>query len=937
MSLDTKFLLEEMEKLFAKQNAQWDRWFADRDAKWNHRYSSRSGSSFHATATEQSASPTPSSASPPAPTATAAPPEGADAEGAVPLAKLMARVTPTAACAARIVDGAEREVPVPPRATTCSAATSDAKYIPASTDAAEAAPFAATLATDFIHCGSVDTKRATASAEKLFQSASTGVHIDVGPSNTAACVHSVCSMYCRRGFPSMLNAELRSPTPTWLPTQPTASRGTSVLVARGAEEDIVSNSFSRCSTKCVSRDIKVLKSMDRVTSIWNAPLTLFLCPDGIPLDIYKYCSLEFLQERYIPTVYPFLSIGIGLLCVSTGGHDYQKVFKSMTSQCPVMFSLLRMFDKEQWPPPQLDCNPGITFCYAQEVVKQRQPWPPPIRWFLQTVGVELRPRPWPSFRYHTVCVGAIQLLFRNAHPLCSPQLVLQTTHLSPKTILSAQRSSIHVAFNLDECCRNNMVIIFVMHICPWPLPSGMLLEVFLLLAGVNGLRKDIKLSANHQVIFIAILFSAILFTLDVLNFVGCNVDGTKATLELGFSLSLHCNTISRSSTDGLLILSSYSILLQKKGVELFSSGYFADHWAILWIPWLFSASLCWVSDARSAVIVIKRAQMLIFQLNLTSWSPFSCATAGIHSEHYNIYSSNSSSVQLQLSNSVPRHILQVDVLKWLFGWCELVVVKVSGQLVGVPYLPILVHQLTSIVVVQQLFLWDPGGDLYLLAKFGVYVQSVFYITWGFRHPFLSEGLKAIVVLYSLIKLKLDGFLLGDILIRSDSYYLVIPLHIFSNLTCMLAAALIHCHEWNVKLHLLWKYTVLCECSDCAASNISDQWLVVFLSRVDWPSQMQRQLMKDGTFDTTTEDLIWGSTLYGATAVVFRGLFLVPLLQMSRCLCSCPSKAIQRSSYYRLLHCIKKLLMAWDPIGSELRSQRSQAEISGGGGPLATSL
>ncbi|CAO2046559.1 unnamed protein product [Urochloa humidicola] len=38
--------------------------------------------------------------------------------------------------------------------------------------------------------------------------------------------------------------------------------------------------------------------------------------------------------------------------------------------------------------------------------------------------------------------------------------------------------------------------------------------------------------------------------------------------------------------------------------------------------------------------------------------------------------------------------------------------------------------------------------------------------------------------------------------------------------------LIQCYAWSVKLHLLWKYTVLLDYSDCEASNISDQWMVV---------------------------------------------------------------------------------------------------------------
>ncbi|CAN6374758.1 unnamed protein product [Urochloa humidicola] len=107
------------------------------------------------------------------------------------------------------------------------------------------------------------------------------------------------------------------------------------------------------------------------------------------------------------------------------------------------------------------------------------------------------------------------------------------------------------------------------------------------------------------------------------------------------------------------------------------------------------------------------------------------------------------------------------------------------------------------------------------------VQSMVYILWDFWHPFFSDGPRVPVVLQKHIsELLFDVFNLGDILIRFDNYSMAIPLNIFSNLTCMISAALIHCHEWNVKLHLLWKYTVLLDCSDCEASNISDQWMVV---------------------------------------------------------------------------------------------------------------
>ncbi|CAN6218765.1 unnamed protein product [Urochloa humidicola] len=70
-----------------------------------------------------------------------------------------------------------------------------------------------------------------------------------------------------------------------------------------------------------------------------------------------------------------------------------------------------------------------------------------------------------------------------------------------------------------------------------------------------------------------------------------------------------------------------------------------------------------------------------------------------------------------VGKTLKGHILPVVVPKWLFlsCWCEFYVAIVSGQTVGTSYRLFLVHQLPSIVAVQQLFFWDPGGDHYMLA------------------------------------------------------------------------------------------------------------------------------------------------------------------------------------------------------------------------------
>ncbi|CAN6181556.1 unnamed protein product [Urochloa humidicola] len=109
MSLDTKSLLVEIDKLFAKQNAKWDQWFAARDAKWDQRFSSRKGTLPVQISTEQPVLAPATTTSPPTtfPDAAAAaasfvaPPEGAVARREVPLAS---QVVPTAAGMAEILD-----------------------------------------------------------------------------------------------------------------------------------------------------------------------------------------------------------------------------------------------------------------------------------------------------------------------------------------------------------------------------------------------------------------------------------------------------------------------------------------------------------------------------------------------------------------------------------------------------------------------------------------------------------------------------------------------------------------------------------------------------------------------------------------------------------------------------------------------------------------
>ncbi|CAO2141484.1 unnamed protein product [Urochloa humidicola] len=314
---------------------------------------------------------------------------------------------------------------------------------------------------------------------------------------------------------------------TWLHARPAVPTCPLEPAAQGAEEEIRTNTPTKFSIECFSHDTDVLKFMDTITSIWNAPLTFFSFTDDIPLDVNEVCSMVHLQERYITKMFPSLSNAIVLPCVDIGGHEYEKVLECMTTDSTVVFRPLfaYMFDKEEWPLP--------------------------IYFASQKSNVQLRPIPWPSFWFWKYYLD------------------------------------VHVSIKGG-------------HVSSFP-------------------------------------------------------DSASVSALLPYSIK-----------------------------------YGWQQWEI---PWPY----------------------------------FSCLTARTQCEDVSINSSNSSVVELTLSNFVTGYILQAVVIMWWTGWkgsanvridgakfsrykCDLTSPKVSVQRNEIQHWPLLVQQLSSIIAVQLLFLWDPGGD-----------------------------------------------------------------------------------------------------------------------------------------------------------------------------------------------------------------------------------
>ncbi|CAN6173382.1 unnamed protein product [Urochloa humidicola] len=298
MSPDTKLLLDAMGKLFDEFTAGWLKQDDAREA---------SGSAFTSTEPSVPALTTTSflsSAVPDIAVAVASPAASPDRADEGPEAPPAARVHSTAAGAAGIVDGAE---PLSTSRLQPGAAAKRAILTPTVAGMTErvaiAGPFLASrpqpsAAGEQVVAVPLHAAASSAATSDKHKAATTSSSaLTPAPAARAAVVDIAnttptrCSTLVPTPTPARIN--IAAARTTWLTTQLTASRGTSVLVARGAEEDIVSNSLTTCSTNCFIRGINVLQSMDVITTIWMVPQISFCFTDGTSLD----CSFENLQER----------------------------------------------------------------------------------------------------------------------------------------------------------------------------------------------------------------------------------------------------------------------------------------------------------------------------------------------------------------------------------------------------------------------------------------------------------------------------------------------------------------------------------------------------------------------------------------------------------------------------------------------------------------
>ncbi|KAJ1274810.1 hypothetical protein BS78_05G089000 [Paspalum vaginatum] len=172
---------------------------------------------------------------------------------------------------------------------------------------------------------------------------------------------------------------LASVSATRLAALPDASTGPLAPSPQGVEEEIRSYLPSKCSTKCSTHDIDMLKPVETLTIVWNAPPTSANIP-----RVFMDCSLEHSQKRYITIITPSLSSGVALPCVSPTFHEYQKMFEGTSV----------------WNPPLLSF--WTSFSSMWVTMQQRPPWPPPIQCIMLSDSVQLRPTPWPSFGCHGV-------------------------------------------------------------------------------------------------------------------------------------------------------------------------------------------------------------------------------------------------------------------------------------------------------------------------------------------------------------------------------------------------------------------------------------------------------------------------------------------------------------------------------------------------------
>ncbi|CAD6205876.1 unnamed protein product [Miscanthus lutarioriparius] len=233
--LDAKLILDALDKLFAEQNARWDRRFADLDAAWDRRLAPRSGAR---TAGEQRDAAVALGVGTPEQNS-AAQSVIADNGGGLfephdhdttehiycnerPSAAQYDAPHPAPIPEERVLDLSASDTPFGSvfSGTAGEAASTvqwidDALNVPAS-HPIESGSEVFGYDTVTPHLSSASIVASVSPARMLLQSASAGFCIDAAPSNTADYVLTKCSMYCRSGFTSMLTTALSSSTPTWV-------------------------------------------------------------------------------------------------------------------------------------------------------------------------------------------------------------------------------------------------------------------------------------------------------------------------------------------------------------------------------------------------------------------------------------------------------------------------------------------------------------------------------------------------------------------------------------------------------------------------------------------------------------------------------------------------------------------------------------------------
>jgi hypothetical protein len=202
-----------------------------------------------------------------------------------------------------------------------------------------------------------------------------------------------------------LPPEDKLPLGPYIETAPSPASLILQLVVTEEEDEVFHTSAAKCSTECFSQEIVLLKPSSDAPTSTLVPAT--------PRAIVEVADNSF--TRYIP-IDSLDSSGAVLSRYAIEGHEAPEVLVEMTTQClviPRLFSATEV-DIGPWPPPLENkytwlsdtMTPyfsfDLSFCYGQEALKQRPPWPPPTQWVMHIVGAQLRPIPWPSYGSRSV-------------------------------------------------------------------------------------------------------------------------------------------------------------------------------------------------------------------------------------------------------------------------------------------------------------------------------------------------------------------------------------------------------------------------------------------------------------------------------------------------------------------------------------------------------